>query len=209
MEKVSEKSVRPSAVCNTPWIWVQNPNYNRVDSEDKVGKWLLFYPSSQIDQIWAMIEKEVTQRSLGFGAKVSTNPPHPNDDHVICLYNGDYDNTQEILDMAKRLRSLGILSALNYKTDEATISGRYSHNTRGPVCLYTCKENQIGLWKLSYDPQHDRTLETELHHLTTKTASCFKCSRPIIVPDDNTNNCSNTNPSQDCCGFCSLIDTNK
>src|ERR1051326_1004714 len=63
---------KPSQVTDVYWLWAhrQRGTYP-ASSEEKVGKWLVFVPTSQVDAAWAIIKRAVEQGLLGDTAKVA------------------------------------------------------------------------------------------------------------------------------------------
>ena len=85
---------KPSHVTDAPWLWAyrQRGTYP-TSSKEKVGKWLVFVPTSQVDAAWAIIKRAVEHGFLGNTAKVATARHSPlaqhGDEHVICVYTYD------------------------------------------------------------------------------------------------------------------------
>jgi hypothetical protein len=87
---------------------------------------------------------------LGSGAKVATMKPNPNavkpDSKVICIYTSDSEDTDDVLRILKALREdLGLMHKAFYKEDNATLSGNYSFNTKGPVSKYWADHGETSL----------------------------------------------------------------
>jgi len=91
-------------------------------SGNNFGKWLLFVDKRKIDAVWAQIRQETQDEKLGVEAKVSTrkywiHKGMPKD-YVVCVYTNE-DKT-EIDRVRNRLKELGFIDTLGYKTNEAT-----------------------------------------------------------------------------------------
>eukprot|EP01083_Nonionella_stella_P185925 679419_1 len=85
---------------------------------------------TELDYYWLKVKKLVTTNHLGMAAKVSTNTNKANQnksDGVIIVYCHDSDNTQHVLSIAHSIRTLVGFAAeeIRYKTDQATIRGKY------------------------------------------------------------------------------------
>ncbi|XP_062606575.1 UPF0696 protein C11orf68 homolog [Saccostrea cucullata] len=91
------------------------------------GKWMVFEKvGSDGDELWAKIAKGVSSGvTLSTSAKISTSP---GDQHVICLYNKNFLDQEEVFESEKTIRSLGVKSRLIYKPDIYTHLGLYQNN---------------------------------------------------------------------------------
>ena len=60
---------------------------------------------------------------------MSTARPNPNSGgprkHVICVYTYDSEDKEDVMRVRASLRELGFVTPIAYKTDEATLEGRY------------------------------------------------------------------------------------
>jgi len=91
-----------------------------------VGKWMVFEESSKIDMLWGKILYHVcVERQRGF-LKVSTRKE--GEKHVICVYVQDYTNKQEVSELRKILKSLGVKWKIGFKTDAYTHLNIYKDN---------------------------------------------------------------------------------
>lgn len=95
----------------------------------RCGKWLLFVPAAKIDDAWAAIKQTTQEGRLGGSAKVATARPNPNATNpnvrVICVYTYDADDEEDVTRVREELRRLGYTRKIPYKTDDATLAGRY------------------------------------------------------------------------------------
>ncbi|KAI1371020.1 DUF1917-domain-containing protein [Hypoxylon crocopeplum] len=94
----------------------------------RCGKWMLFCPVFQVNEIWETIAKATANNELGIAAKVA---PRSTDDRrtdrLICVYTADFTDTKDVRRVAERLRQLGLVQAkgkpLYYKPDVYTYLG--------------------------------------------------------------------------------------
>lgn len=93
------------------------------------GKWLIFVPQETVGELWEAVRRLVEAGELGEAAKVSTMRPNPNakdpDKHVIVVYTDDHEAVEDVRRVRDRLRAIGVTWRIPYKTDEATLAGRY------------------------------------------------------------------------------------
>ena len=122
----------PSQVNDEPWIWVAVPiseNSETDDANDRVGKWMVFVPTANVDRAWDQIQEATLDGRLGDVAKVATAYRSPlrrsPGEHVICVYTLDYTDQVDVARVLVGLRELGFAERLSYKTDAATHAGRY------------------------------------------------------------------------------------
>lgn len=75
---------------------IGNNKVSKRISPLNVGKWMLFIPVNNIDDIWKTIKRETEIGNLGISAKVSTMLENPNalnnNIKLICVYTNDYEN---------------------------------------------------------------------------------------------------------------------
>ena len=99
---------------------------------ETLGKWLVFKHVSMIDRTWRIIRDAVASGELGAtGCKVSTNRKDPDakkDTFVICVYTTKEDMDEVGLKLIQMVRQ-----TIRYKTDEATLSGKYTGRGDGKV----------------------------------------------------------------------------
>lgn len=118
----------PMSVTDYSWV------YHGISSvkSNNVGKWMLFYPTSQIDKKWLEICSLYDQNKLPgiVDMKCSTSKPNPrstNDkEQVIILYCNNSNNEEEIIKIGKSLlpyiRDYS-KNTIYYKTDTQTAMG--------------------------------------------------------------------------------------
>ena len=131
---------KPSQTYDMPWIWQQAPR-SVANTGHTLGKWLVFRPVAEIDEMWEKIRKPVESGELGAtGAKVSTVFKHPSmmkyKDKVICVY-----TTQEDMDEVGLKLIQVVQDTIRYKTNEATQAGRYSWSVNDKISCRTLQWN--------------------------------------------------------------------
>lgn len=96
---------------------------------ERGGKWLLFVNREDVDEAWKSVTRALGAGMLGSSAKVSTARPNPHGDnprqHIICVYTYDSDDHDDVMRVRASLRELGFTAPIPYKTDEATLQGKY------------------------------------------------------------------------------------
>lgn len=132
--------LQPSKIKNDFWVHVENPNPPKQWTEHS-GKWLIFTPLVRLDEKWNLIARETKLGLLGISAKAATAKPNGLAKNsfikVICVYTYDSTDKDDVLRVREHLRTLGFIKKLSYKTDHATIEGRYSTSGDSrPISLY-------------------------------------------------------------------------
>ncbi|XP_069172675.1 UPF0696 protein C11orf68 homolog [Procambarus clarkii] len=91
------------------------------------GKWLLHVDTGvKGDYFWKLVTRGIVDGQLPSNfAKIS---PNKGPKHVICIYNKDFTNEEQVCSLEKGLRSIGIKSQLSYKPDVYTHIGIYRKN---------------------------------------------------------------------------------
>ncbi len=119
----------PSEITDIYWIYAIRRNGSYPSATDQSGKWLVFVPASQIDEVWVGIKKATEEGRLGGSSKVSTSKPNPNatdsNIRVICVYTYDWTNEEDVNRVRDELRALGITRKIPYKADKDTLNGKY------------------------------------------------------------------------------------
>lgn len=139
--KVSASSVpKPSQVKHEYWLYAERKKGDYSETTRKSGKWLIFAPISQIDEVWMKIKLATEDGRLGDLAKVATAKPNPIATNpgvkVICVYTYDWTDEADVKRVRQELRALGITSKIPYKTDEDTSAGRYSSQSHKRISKY-------------------------------------------------------------------------
>ena len=121
----------PSGDSEEPWIWADAPGPAGEDGA-YTGKWMLFVPTSEVDEVWGKVAGSTEASELGSGAKVSTRANNRRnrhakgpDTHVICVYTRDCRDVADVTRVLVELRRLGFQGLLSYKEDGATLANRY------------------------------------------------------------------------------------
>jgi len=107
-----------------------------IDHNVTSGKWLFDVPTgpSKVDLLWKIVVTNLIQNKmdgLSFTAKVSPYNRGPGKgDHVICIYNKNYTNTEEVYALEKAIIKAGVKCTLRYKPDVYTYCGVYRNRKR-------------------------------------------------------------------------------
>jgi len=104
----------------------------------KGGKWLCHLPTGLIDQVWSKLATTLMCGGLGpsvYMVKVSPrqdiHPEQSRGEHVICVYNTDYKDTEQVMRVENLMRSAGVTTILTYKPDIFSALGIYRNNKWG------------------------------------------------------------------------------
>ena len=98
------------------------------------GKWMFFTATgAKIDFLWQKIATSVINGNspVFHSAKVSTFHEDGDGRHVVCIYNPDFRNRQQVLQLEHAIRNTGIKCMLTYKPDVYTYLGVYKKNPWG------------------------------------------------------------------------------
>lgn len=121
---------KPSHVTDAYWLHAERKSGTYPVASKNRGKWLVFVPLSEIDEVWAKIKLATEEGRLGSSAKVASARPNPNaktpGTNVICVYTYDWTDEGDVMRVRQELRQLGIASKIPYKADEDTYAGRYA-----------------------------------------------------------------------------------
>jgi len=121
----------PSETFDCYWIAVQTlaPKIPKEINHNG-GKWLIFRSKEKIDKLWEKIRLRTILGFLGNSAKVSTAKPNPNSSSksfVICVYTYDSNDKKDVKRIRKELKNLGIKEVIRFKTNKATLEGKYAN----------------------------------------------------------------------------------
>ena len=129
----------PSQIQDEYWVSAR-ARKNRVPSTERSGKWLIFVPLEELDTAWVKIKKATQDGLLGNSSKAATALPSPYaadpTKRVICVYTYDSDDREDVLRVRQALRDLGFDRLMPYKTDKATLEGRYQVKGHQRISLY-------------------------------------------------------------------------
>lgn len=130
----------PSEVHEVFWIIAKRKLGEYPLTSPQSGKWLIFVPNSQIDEIWKLIKQATEEGNLGGSAKVSTMRPNANSNDeskkVICVYTYDWTDEEDVMRVRGALRALGHTQKLAYKSDQATMEGKYQVSGHSRISKY-------------------------------------------------------------------------
>ncbi len=130
----------PSQITDEYWLYAVRMRGQYPKATAKSGKWLVFVPVSQVDEVWAKIRDATEDGRLGDSAKVATAKPNPNasdpSKKVICVYTYDWTDEEDVRRIRDELRALGIASKIPYKTDRDTSAGRYAKRGHRRISKY-------------------------------------------------------------------------
>ncbi|KAL9988321.1 hypothetical protein ACROYT_G002754 [Oculina patagonica] len=93
----------------------------------KSGKWLIYCPSTQIDEIWTTVAKAVVTGTLGSAANVFKTDDS-GEEYLICVYTEDFTNKEDVWAVERSIRKLGVKFTLRYKPNIYTTLGIYTGN---------------------------------------------------------------------------------
>ena len=131
---------KPTTELDDYWLFAQRGSGAYPAHGELGGKWLLFVPVAQIDEVWDKIRVATEHGLLGGSSKVATAKPSPNAKNaavrVICVYTYDWTDRDDVMRVREQLRELGFRSKISYKADSETIAGNYSGATKGRVSQY-------------------------------------------------------------------------
>lgn len=124
------EGVIPSKTYQARWIEQDAPDAGEKAADiEKAGKWLVFLPPGQVDEIWRQIRDLTWEGKLGISAKVSTAKPDPDardDRKVIYVYTADWEDETDVMRVREELRGVGITDRIGYKRNLETFRGEYS-----------------------------------------------------------------------------------
>jgi hypothetical protein len=136
----SHRDANPSEVTDVYWLYAERENGGYPEHTENGGKWLVFVPMSEIDDVWHKIKQATEEGRLGSSAKVSTMQPNSNSSNpnikVICVYTYDWTDENDVRRVRAELRKLGIDKKIPYKADEDTFKGRYVVNGNTRISKY-------------------------------------------------------------------------
>jgi len=133
---------RPSQVLDEYWLIAVSKKGRHIPLTGRTGKWLLFVLSSEVDEVWDRIRLATESGLLREASKVSTARPNPNardvTTKVVCIYTYDHEDEEDVMRVREELRRLGFKDRIPYKTDEATLSGKYQVRGDRKISKYYC-----------------------------------------------------------------------
>lgn len=84
------------------------------------GKWMFWVSyGGKADHLWSLVAKGVASgKTLASQAKISTYEKTGYEtDHVVCIYNGNFLDEEQVYESERTIRSLGIKCSLHYKPE--------------------------------------------------------------------------------------------
>ena len=130
----------PSQIMNVYWLFAERKQESYLQTSENSGKWLIFVPIAQVDNIWSKIKSATEEGRLGHLTKVATAKTNPNASDsatkVICVYTYDWADKEDVMRIRQELRQLGIIWKIPYKADEDTESGRYANRGTRHISKY-------------------------------------------------------------------------
>lgn len=122
---------KASQVTDAYWIHAERKTgkYPEAEATERSGKWLIFVPLENINEVWERVRRATEEGRLGDSAKVATARPNPNavdpTKKVICVYSYDWKDREDVMRIRAELRALGITWKIPYKADVDTDAGKY------------------------------------------------------------------------------------
>ncbi|GKU05408.1 hypothetical protein FLAG1_08117 [Fusarium langsethiae] len=95
----------------------------------RAGKWMLFCPPAEVNDVWDIIAKATANNELGIAAKVAPRPVDEDSrkDRLICVYTADFADKADVGRVLQRLRELRLVEIrgrpIYYKPDAYTYIG--------------------------------------------------------------------------------------
>jgi len=86
---------------------------------------MLFVPSLDVNDVWAVVARATVVGDLGIAAKVApTDGDNSRNEHLICIYTEDFSNIEDVKRVVAKLKDLGCITtrgrAIYYKPDMYT-----------------------------------------------------------------------------------------
>ncbi|KAL7923184.1 DUF1917 domain-containing protein [Trichoderma austrokoningii] len=103
----------------------------------RTGKWMLFCPPSEVNEMWEIVAKATANNELGIAAKVAPRSPleDPRRDRLLCIYTADFRDKADVGRVLQRLRELRLVESrgrpIYYKPDAYTYIGISRGNAWG------------------------------------------------------------------------------
>jgi hypothetical protein len=128
---------KPSLVTSKPWVYATNDKINYPSSKNS-GKWCVFVNKSEHDEWWIKIRQCLYEGKLGDEIKTGTRLGDGiyKNKAVIIVYTYDYNDENDVMRIREELRKIGLTWKIAYKTDKATLQGKYAKTSKGKVSLH-------------------------------------------------------------------------
>ncbi|XP_072526316.1 UPF0696 protein C11orf68 homolog [Salminus brasiliensis] len=122
------------------------------------GKWLMHLDTGfKVDRAWECVAKATLDGKIS-SAKVSPRDPSSDTKHVICVYNNNFADEEQVMQLDAAIRAAGVKCPLSYKPDVYTYLGIYRNNK----------------WKLCptiYESKFDLECVPRRSHITNKVTN--------------------------------------
>ncbi|CAF3466267.1 hypothetical protein SNK03_012470 [Fusarium graminearum] len=95
----------------------------------RAGKWMLFCPPAEVNDVWDIIAKATANNELGIAAKVAPRPADDDfrKDRLVCVYTADFADKADVGRVLQKLRELRLVEIrgrpIYYKPDAYTYIG--------------------------------------------------------------------------------------
>ncbi|KAL7790358.1 DUF1917 domain-containing protein [Trichoderma ceciliae] len=103
----------------------------------RTGKWLLFCPASEVNEMWEIVAKATANNELGIASKVAPRSPleDPRKDRILCIYTADFGDKADVGRVLQKMRELKLVETrgrpIYYKPDAFTYIGISHGNAWG------------------------------------------------------------------------------
>ena len=132
-EKLDSTSGRPR---NEKTVIELAKNFNVTS-----GKWLFFVDcGGKADHLWNVVARGVISGRLTCDSAKISAMGEEDETHVICMYNPDFTDIDQVMEAENSIRKLGIKCRMQYKPDAYTYLGIYGGNQWG-MYPYIMKSN--------------------------------------------------------------------
>lgn len=132
-----ESDFLPSKVRDKYWVESTVPSGVWTSN---TGKWLLFVSVTRVDSVWRTIDLETRSGRRGIATKVATAKSNTlaasTRVRLICVYTYDCTDLVDVRRVRQRLRELGFVKKISYKTDAATKDGQYTQNGDKKIAIF-------------------------------------------------------------------------
>ncbi|KAM6949415.1 UPF0696 protein C11orf68 homolog [Aplochiton taeniatus] len=107
------------------------------------GKWLMHLDTGfKVDHAWECVARATMEGKI-WTVKVSPYDPSSESRHVICVYNQNFTDENQVMKLEAEIRATGVKCQLAYKPDVYTYLGIYRNN-RWKLCP-TIYESKLDL----------------------------------------------------------------
>ncbi len=134
--------LKPSEEFDIDWLPAERLKGKYPDRLKNSGKWLVFVPLANLDDLWAKIKTATEKGLLGNHAKTATTKPNPNasdpNTKVICVYTYDWQDEADVMRIRDELRRLGVTWKIPYKSNKDTLAGKYQVTGHTRISKYYC-----------------------------------------------------------------------